>query len=72
MSNLNKAKTVGDFLKSELTKLIWKFEPIFSYVLARYFCWASILVSVHASAVTYLSYLCLISKPWVFLLPFYR
>uniref|UniRef100_A0A8C0BW11 Multidrug resistance-associated protein 1 n=1 Tax=Buteo japonicus TaxID=224669 RepID=A0A8C0BW11_9AVES len=33
MSNLNKAKTVGDFLKSELTKLIWKFEPIFSYVL---------------------------------------
>jgi len=36
MSNLNKAKTVSDFLKSELTKLVWKFESILSYVLAQF------------------------------------
>lgn len=47
MSNLNKAKTVCDFLKAEFIAPIWKFESILSYALACYFCWASVLACVH-------------------------
>lgn len=49
MSNLNKAKTVCNFLKSELIKLIWKFESIFSWFSTLFLLSISLGLCAHFS-----------------------